>query len=121
MRYTFVRALPDLDGCDFLESFKGLGCYLVDLCGKPVDRLDPKSRKQACVDGEVRLSRMIRQLRPLAVVTLVRSITPNVRRARQGAKWNGRHLELPYPGRWQRHRIEFDKKLVRFLRQMLLD
>ena len=118
MRDTFARALPDLNGRDFLESFQTLGCYLVDLCGEPVDRFDSKSRKQACVNGEVRLSRMIRQLRPDIIVTLVRSIAPNVRRAQQRAKWCGQYLELPYPGRWQSHRIEFDKKLVRFLRQL---
>ena len=70
VRGTFIRALPALEGRDFLKSFRGLGCYLVDLCGKPVDRLAPKERRKACADGEVRLSAVIRRLRTEAVARL---------------------------------------------------
>lgn len=118
VRDTFIRASPHLDERNFLKSFCSLGCYLVDLCGKPVDRLSPKDRKQACVKGEVRLSRIIRQLRPQAMVTLVRSIAPNVQRVQRRTKWDGPYIEVPYPGRWLRHRIEFDKQLVRFLQNL---
>jgi hypothetical protein len=118
VRDTFVRAFPDLEDGDFLKSFRNRGCYLVDLCGKPVDHLDPRRRREACANGEAGLSRMIRQLRPGAMVILVRSIVPNVGRAQQNAKWSGPHIELPYPGRWHRHRHEFEKHLVRFLRQL---
>lgn len=118
VRGTFIRALPALERRDFLKSFRSLGCYLVDLCGKPVDRLVPKDRRNACIDGEARLSAMIRRLRPMAVVTLVRSIAPNVRRALRRAKWEGRYIEVPYPGRWLRHRIEFEKQIVGFLQTL---
>lgn len=118
LRDTFVHAFPDLEGADFLRSFQNHGCYLVDLCGKPVDRLDAKNRKLVCTSREVHLSQVIRQFRPVAIVTLVRSITANVQNAQQRAKWTGKHLELPYPGRWWHHRIEFDRKLVRFLRKL---
>ena len=121
IRATFIRAFPQMKRADFLRAFRDRGCYLVDLCGRPVDRLLPKSRKRACAAGEVSLSRLIRQLRPSAMVTLVRSIESNVRRANQRAEWKGEHLEVPYPGRWQRHRIEFDKQLVRFLRRLQFD
>jgi hypothetical protein len=43
IRQTFLSALPDLKDADFLESFRQLDCYLVDLCGSPVDRLTGNS------------------------------------------------------------------------------
>jgi hypothetical protein len=112
IRDTFVIALPSLQDADFLASFRTLGCYLVDLCGRPVDDLDSLRRRKACVDGEPRLSKMIRQLQPKIVVTVVRSITANVTRAEQRANWRGLHVELPYPGRWCRHRDAFLKTLT---------
>ncbi|HEY4979200.1 MAG TPA: hypothetical protein VII25_08565 [Candidatus Acidoferrum sp.] len=119
MRRTFLRALPALDGADFLQSFRECGCYLVDLCAKPVDRLTPQERRRACVVAEVGLSEAINVLRPKVMVVFLRSITPNVRRAAQLANWNGGLLELPYPGRWQRHRVAFERALLPVLRREL--
>src|SRR5580693_7073198 len=47
VRDVFLNALPAFRAGDFLESFQAHGCYLVDLCGSPVDRLSLKKRKQA--------------------------------------------------------------------------
>jgi len=54
---------------------------------RPVFRASQRSREK------------IRQLEPAAMVTLVKSIRDNVRRAAAQAGWNGPILELPYPGR----------------------
>jgi hypothetical protein len=118
VRDTFIRAFPALCEEDFLKSFCDFGCYLVDLCGTPVDHLDRKSRRKICRDSEVRLSQILKKHRPDAVITLVRSIEPNVRRAKQRANWEGRSLELPYPGRWYQHRRVFERKLIRFLAEL---
>ena len=115
IRDTFVTAFPALHEADFLQSFRDLGCYLVDLCGRPVDRMNPKQRKQACIDGEIRLRKTLRQLQPEIVITVVRSIAANVRRAQQQANWSGQHVELPYPGRWKYHRSAFKAGLVPIL------
>ena len=40
IRGAFVAAFPTLHDLEFLESFQALGCYLVDLCDKPIDRLE---------------------------------------------------------------------------------
>jgi hypothetical protein len=119
VRLTFLTALPALRDTNFLESFRTLGCYLVDLCGRPVDRLDMEERKQARSEGEIRLSKIIKQLQPEILITVVRSITVNVIRAQRRANWSGPRLELPYPGRWRRHRIEFEKTLIPVLRKKL--
>jgi hypothetical protein len=117
VRDTFVSAFPTLAKADFLESFRSLDCYLVDLCGEPVDHMKREARRHACLMGEVRLSRTVQQLRPKIIVTVVRSIGRNVRRAEDRANWSGVHLELPYPGRWLHHRVEFRRRLVPLLRQ----
>lgn len=119
VRGTFMAAFPSLSPDEFLEEFRGFGCYLVDLCGEPVDHLARSTRINLCSAGEVRLARMIRNLHPTVIVTLVRSIRTSVRRVQQTVGWAGLHLELPYPGRWKRHRVEFQRQLVPILLKTL--
>ncbi len=116
IRDTFLRALPGMDAENFLSAFQANGCYLVDLCGKPVDHLAAKARKLACVEGEARLARILRKLRPDMVIVVVRSIVDNVHQAQDRAGWHGKLIELPYPGRWYHYRMIFQKKLVAILR-----
>jgi hypothetical protein len=86
-----------------------------------VDSMTQDARRHACRRGEARLAQKIRTLRPQTIVTVVRSIRTNVSRAKERAGWSGHHLELPYPGRWQRHRSKFRRLLVPFLRQTLAE
>lgn len=117
IREAFISVLPSLREENFLQSFSDLGCYLVDLCGRPVDRLSQKSRRKFCEAGEPRLAQTLQDLRPEIIVTLVRSIATNVRRAKTAANWSGLHVELPYPGRWHQHRAEFLRVLKPLLRR----
>jgi len=119
VRDTFVTAFPLLQESEFLDSFRSLGCYLVDLCSQPVDHRSRSAREYACHAGEIRLTRTIRELHPKMMVAIVRSIRVNVIRAQGRAGWSGRYLELPYPGRWHHHRIEFERQLVPLLRSEL--
>jgi hypothetical protein len=119
IRQTFLSAFPDLKDADFLESFRKLDCYLVDLCGRPVDCLPMKQRRLAWRQGETRLAAMIRRLDPEVIVTVVRSIADNIERAEARAKWQGHHLALPYPGRWKTHRDAFERALRPVLRRTL--
>jgi hypothetical protein len=111
IRRTFMRVFPAVRKEDFLETFTRLGCYLTDLCGAPVDDLDLKKRRQRCGEGEIRLMRTIQHLRPEIIITLVLSIAPNVERSITRAGWEGVHIRLPYPGRWKRNRLAFDRGL----------
>jgi len=121
IRDTFMAAFPSLRSSNgkFLDAFRGMGCYLVDLCGKPVDRMDRSSRRCVCEAGEKCLARKLRKLRPMIVITVVRSIGSNIRRAEAAAGWSGLHLELPYPGRWHHFRVTFRRKLTPLLRTAL--
>lgn len=120
VREAFVKVFPAVAEPDFLASFRDLGCYLVDLCGAPVDRMARRQRQQICRDSEVRLSRLIKDFQPEAVITVVRSIALNVTRAQQLARWSGSHLVLPYPGRWHHHRIAFLRTLSPVLAEILV-
>jgi len=87
VRTAFITALPALENSEFLKSFQALGCYLVDLCAEPVDRLGKKERMRVCTESEGRLARTIKRLQPRTVITVVRSIATNVKRAEQLAHW----------------------------------
>jgi hypothetical protein len=118
VREVFMEYDRAIDDADFLVHFQRLGCYLVDLCGNPVDDLEPHERQQARKTGERHLSAILRELRPATLVSVVRSIEPNVAAAKDLANWRGRHLALPYPGRWHRYRKVFQGELLTLLRSL---
>jgi hypothetical protein len=113
------RAMRDAFGSDdqhFLEALRDAGCYLVDLCSQPVDDLEPKARRAECIAAEPSLTRRIGQSQPEIIVTLLRSIEANVARAVGQAVWQGEIVNLPYPGRWVRHREIFTRTLQPIVR-----
>ena len=118
MEATFLRAWPALGRRgDFRATFRDLGCGLVDLSETPVDRLTPTERRAACRAGEARLANELIALAPRAIVTVVRSIEPNMRRVIAHAGWDGEWLALPYPGRWAGPRTEFVSTLEAALKR----
>jgi hypothetical protein len=117
VRDAFMAAFPKWKPSNFLEAFRALNCYLIDLCGKPVDKLNAKSRQQICRAGEPRLAKTIRHMNPEIIVVVVRSIAPNISRATKSAKWSGLRVEVPYPGRWINHRRKFQRVLKQLLRR----
>ena len=119
MRDAFGAAGLSREDETFLAAFQSAGCYLVDLCPEPVDRLDRVSRRAACQASEKSLARTIAQLQPTMVATLLRSIEPNVARAAAMAGWRGPFLHLPYPGRWSRFRDAFLETLLPVLKKWL--
>ncbi len=112
MREAFQAVDPTISEESFLEKFFACSCYFIDLCSEPVDRLDAKSRRAACADGEATLSRTIARMRPVVIATVVRSIQGNVIQAAARANWNGLMLQLPYPGRWAHMRQVFVEHLI---------
>jgi len=119
IRDAFCALDPSVTDEQFLGRFQSAGCYLIDVCAEPVDHLDGPARRASCLAGEPFLSRSIRRFQPAAIVILLRSIQGNVRRAAERAGWRGPMIELPYPGRWVRHREAFLRCLVPQLREHL--
>ena len=118
IREAFCAIDPTLTDDDFLAAFQAAGCYLIDLCPDPVDHMDPQSRRAACVASERSLARTIRKLQPQTIVTVVLSIRENVERSTAHADWHGPVFNLPYPGRWSRHRDIFVTTLAPLLRSL---
>lgn len=112
MRDAFQSADAAITDATFLRTFQALGFYLVDLCTRPVDKLNPQARRAACLAAEPQLCRVFSTLQPEMAAVVVRSIRQNVRRAASCAGWTGQILELPYPGRWSSHRETFTAQLV---------
>lgn len=119
IRDAFCSVDPLATDDRFLRTFQKAGCYLIDACAEPVDHLDSRSRRAACLASEPFLSRRISRLQPAAIVILLRSIQSNVRRAAECAGWRGSIFDLPYPGRWLRHREMFLRTLAPQLKDRL--
>jgi hypothetical protein len=107
MRDAFQAADASVGEENFLAVFQASGCYLVDLCADPVDRMEAKARRAACAAAEESLARLITELRPATIGVLLRSIGQNVANAIARAGWQGETIPMPYPGRWARHRKAF--------------
>ena len=119
LRDAFRHVDESINDKNFLAEFQAAGCYLIDACGQPVDRMEPVARRTACFAGEALLSRCIRSLQPESIVTLVSSIRENVERAALRASWTGPMITVPYPGRWIQHRKVFMELLVPHLKTLL--
>ena len=119
MRDVFRTLDPSISNATFLQTFRVSGCYLVDLCREPVDKLPPRLRRAACVVAEKPLARIIARVQPRMIATLVRSIEGNVTRALERGRWKGPIFNLPYPGRSSRHRTSFGYQLLPTLRRAL--
>jgi hypothetical protein len=104
---------------NFLDIFQKSGCYLTDVCRRPVDRLEKIARHKACMAGERHLAEKICDLQPSIIITFVRSIQKNVENAVSIAGWHGTLLNTPYPGRWVHHKKIFVQILVPQLQVLL--
>jgi hypothetical protein len=120
MRDAFRTVDRAIDDENFFAIFQASGCYLIDLCRRPVDDLDPKPRRTACQAGEASLSKAIVELRPMMIATLLRSIEGNVKRALLRTSWRGRIIHLPYPGRWARNKKVFVNALTPIIAKLIL-
>jgi hypothetical protein len=115
IREAFHRVDPAVNDGNFLDLFRAAGCYLIDVCQQPVDRMKPRERRAACLAGEAELAHQIQVLQPETLVILVRSIRDIAERAALRSSWSGTLLSTPYPGRWLRHRREFLEALGPYL------
>jgi hypothetical protein len=119
MRDAFRVVDPAIDDENFFAVFQASGCYLVDLCRKPVDGLDTIRRRAACRAGEGSLSKMIIELQPAMIATLLRSIEGNVARSLLRTGWRGPIVHLPYPGRWARNKGVFVEVLAPVIAELI--
>lgn len=112
VRDVFAAVAPSVNDENFLTIFQASGCYLVDLCSEPVDRMMPSSRRAARQASEHFLALAIAHLRPQMIATVLRSIEANVSNAVAETSWSGPLLHFSYPGRWVHLRSEFVSGLL---------
>lgn len=118
MLEAFRTVDPKIDHENFLTTFQACGCYLVDLSSEPVDKLSPAQRRTQRSRGEKALAHSIAELQPAQIAPVLRSILRNVENAIRRAGWTGPVLQLPYPGRWSRHRAAFIHDLAPTLHRL---
>lgn len=107
---------PFADTTTFLKRFSALGCYLVDLCSKPVNGFSPLERSTACRAGESALARAITRGQPRAIVVVKMSLEPFATRAiaQSGAQHEPYMLPFPSYG----HQRTYVDGLARVLRKL---
>ena len=118
MLAAFQIADAEVDDENFLTRFRARGCYLTDLCGEPVDHLEPTERRAMRKAGEAFLARELKRLQPGMIAPVLRSIVGNVESAAAQAHWHGEMLQFPYPGRWSRHRAAFIAALAPVIQRL---
>jgi hypothetical protein len=69
------------NGQEFLSFFRAAGCYLEDLCQTPVNRCCDRERADLRETGVMPLSQRMRDLRPSAVICVMRGIAEHVHHA----------------------------------------
>jgi hypothetical protein len=91
---------------EFLRHFQSRGCFLMDLCREPVNHLPAEKRKIARMKGEQTLQQYLRDVRPLAIIVVMKGIVEHVERALKAAGLGvvPRHV-VPFPA--QGHEREY--------------
>jgi hypothetical protein len=124
---AFRGSASDVIGEDFLTSFVELGCYLDDLCLRPVNQLKKAGRAgerklhEEREAGETPLAERMSQLDPSAVVLIGLGIEANVRRASADAGCADLPFwALPFPN-WPRDVTRFQEGLASALHQLRQD
>lgn len=120
---AFRIGVPELLSGDFLDDFRALGCFLDDLCLRPVNhlrgtpeleqrRLNERSR------GEKPLADRIRDANPQAVAVVMKGIVDNVRSAIACADAGSVPMRaFAFPGR-PKHTASYIRELAEYLRWM---
>ncbi len=94
----------------FLGFFKSLGCYLDDLCLKPVDAMSRSARRERRRLGVPALTERVREYAPLAIASVMRGIHECVTEAAaQGCGGSITVDSLPFPR--QKHAPRYTRKL----------
>lgn len=98
---AFTRFVPDLCAGDFLQNFKSLGCFLVDLLDEPINHLQTLRRLEMRILGVRALVGWLKSLpddQPTAAIAVMKEIKPYVREALDLADRRRVRLdEVPFP------------------------
>lgn len=120
---AFRRGVPELLSGDFLDDFCALGCFLDDVCLRPVNHLRGTAELEQRRDversrGEKPLADRVRNANPQAVAVVMKGIVDNVRSALADAGVESVPMRaFAFPGRPQ-HTAAYIRELADYLRWM---
>lgn len=109
----FQLAFPEIARDDFFRSFEEMGCYLVDLCDQPVNKLTNPEKKKISQAGIPILGQVIRDLKPEVILVVSKSILPYVEQAQALSTSTAPLHALPFPA--MGHQREYTQRLMRLL------
>lgn len=119
-REAFLRARPDVDPQKFLAAFKVSGCYLEDLCPRPVNQLANPERRAARVEAIPDLATRIEHLKPQVIIVVMQSIEDEVRAALFRAALDSVPTEIaPFPRK--RYRDQYVREMSQHFRRWIAD
>lgn len=115
-REAFLRARPDVDPEKFLAAFKVSGCYLEDLCLRPVNKLPDVEREAARVEAIPDLAARIEGLNPEVIVVVMQGIADEARGALAMAELDSVPTEfVPFPR--EPYRDQYVREVSRHFRR----
>jgi hypothetical protein len=94
---------PMRRGCDkrpMLKKFRSLGFLIIDTCEYPVDKLPPRQRRIATVQGALSLPNRVRKLDPCRILIVKKTVFNPVKLVLTDAGFGERILNarpLPFP------------------------
>lgn len=98
----------------FLTDFRDRGCYLIDLCLDPVNHLNRPQRRTAHRAAIPALAASLRELRPAAIIVVVKAVENAVLTAREQAGLFAVPLTaLPFPA--QGNQRQYVQQLIALL------
>ena len=93
-----LAGLFDDGRCAFLERFRDLGCYLVDLCERPINYLPSKDQREARNAGVEILTDKLVGLSPCAVISTPRRVCKHIEKALAAASMQHVYFRsIPFP------------------------
>ena len=115
--YRAMQSAFNWDG-DFLAEFKARGFYLDDLSLIPVNGMERNERARQCQESIAPFSLRLKELKPAAIVILVRSIDQWARKAAQNASLSIPIHTTTYPGRYQQLKKRFANEMASIIPQL---
>jgi hypothetical protein len=99
----------------FLLFFRSRGCYLDDLCHKPINHLEKKSRLIKRKGAVKSLSERIKDMKPSSIIIVMKGIEKYVTEAIGDTSVPRYSLSFPSHG----HQIKYKEGLVKIFRKLI--
>lgn len=100
----------------FLDFFKEKCFYLDDICLMPIDKLDEKQRRQ-CIENSVQsLAERIEVYQPVVIVSMLKKIEMDIRKALRIAGVDSQLYSLPFGGNG--HQNKYIDELSKIIKNM---